>query len=541
MLKVKNYGGSLIPLVILLRLFVDASAARGQTNYEPVSISTLAGLANNPGSADGTVANARFNLPEGIAFDTSGNAYVADTANHTIRKITPMGAVTTLAGLALHPDAVDGPGNTARFNHPTGVAVDGTGAVYVSDFTNNTIRKISPFGDVTTFAGCAPINCAPSAGHVDGLGNAARFSRPAGMAIDGAGNLYVSDGNGTTVRKITPAGFVTTLAGSYNNAGGLAVDSAGNVYVTENLVIDKITPAGVVTEVAGSNMQGSADGTGSAARFRQPDGLAFDSIGNLYISDISNNNIRKMTAGYVVSTLAGLALNPGSADGIGQVARFQLPRGMALDGNGNIYVCDTQNHTIRTGTRLPVQLLGAVSTKTHGPAGTFDIDLPVSGAPGVESRSSGGNHTFVLGFSNNIIGGNATVTTGSGSVAASPTFSTSKMTVNLSGVADYQTITLTLGGVTDSFGQVLPNTTLSVRMLIGDVTGNGSVNSSDVIQVKEQSGETVTSSNFRDDINASGAITTTDIALTKFNSGHSLSGAELPSPPALSRKQTKQR
>ena len=170
----------------------------------------------------------------------------------------------------------------------------------------------------------------------------------------------------------------------------------------------------------------------------------------------------------------------------------------------------------------PLQLTSAVSRKTHGGAGDFDIDLPLAGEPGVECRSSSGDHTFVVTFSNPVVSGNASVTSGSGNVAGSPTFSGNTMTVNLTGVADVQQITVTLSNVTDSFAQVLPDTPVSANMLIGDTNGNKTVNASDVAQAKGQSGLPVTAANFRSDVNASGAISAADIAQVKANAGHTV-------------------
>ena len=163
----------------------------------------------------------------------------------------------------------------------------------------------------------------------------------------------------------------------------------------------------------------------------------------------------------------------------------------------------------------PLALTTAVSRKDHGSAGTFDIDLPLVGEPGVECRNSGGNHTLVITFSNTVVSGNAAVTSGIGSVAGSPTFAGNTMTVNLTGVTDVQKITVTLSNVTDSFAQVLPDTAVSVNMLIGDTTGNKTVSASDVAQTKGQSGVPVTAVNFREDINASGTVTASDVAQVK--------------------------
>jgi streptogramin lyase len=323
-------------------------------------VTTLAGTAGSSGSADGTGSAARFYLPYGVAVDSSGNVYVADTHNNTIRKITPAGVVTTLAGTAASFGSADGTGSAARFNYPYGVAVDGSGNVYVADPGNNTIRKITPAGVVTTLAGTAG-----SSGSADGTGSAARFWSPGGVAVDGSGNVYVVDNFNHTIRKITPAGVVTTLAGTALSSGsadgtgsaarfyypsGVAVDGSGNVYVadTNNYTIRKITPAGVVTTLAGTaGSPGSTDGTGSAARFNGPYGVAVDGSGNVYVADTSNHTIRKITPAGVVTTLAGTAGSPGSADGTGSAARFNNPYGVAIDGSGNVYVPDSNNNTIR--------------------------------------------------------------------------------------------------------------------------------------------------------------------------------------------------
>ncbi|MHB8736286.1 MAG: immunoglobulin domain-containing protein, partial [Terriglobales bacterium] len=323
-------------------------------------VTTLAGLAGNAGSADGTGANARFNQPFRVAVDAAGDAYVADTYNHTIRKITPAGVTTTLAGLAGSSGSADGTGSAARFYYPESVAMDSTGNLYVADTSNQTIRKVTAAGVVMTLAGLAGVT-----GSADGTGSAARFNSPEGVAVDSAGNLYVTDTNNRTIRQVTPAGLVTTLAGLAGNVGsadgtgsaarfnapsGMAVDSAGNVYVADygNDTIRKVTPAGVVTTLVGlAGNVGSADGTGSASRFNEAEDLALDAGGNLYVADSFNHTIRKVTPTGVVTTLAGLAASSGSADGIGSAAQFNRPGGVAVDSAGNVYVVDTFNHTIR--------------------------------------------------------------------------------------------------------------------------------------------------------------------------------------------------
>jgi sugar lactone lactonase YvrE len=267
------------------------------------------------GSADGTGTAASFNNPTALATDSAGNVYVADTNNNTIRKIAAGGVVTTLAGAAVVYGSSDGTGASASFRHPYSVATDSAGNVYVADSDNNTIRKITPGGVVSTLAGTAGVR-----GSADGTGAAASFSGPDGLAVDSAGNVYVADYYNSTIRAITPGGAVTTLAGA-----------------------------------AGS--PGSADGTGAAARFNGPQGLATDRAGNVYLADSGNNTIRVITPAGVVTTLAGTAGVRGAADGAGTAATFAFPTAVAVDSSGDVYVADTGNATIRK-----VTAAGAVST-----------------------------------------------------------------------------------------------------------------------------------------------------------------------------------
>jgi sugar lactone lactonase YvrE len=378
-------------------------------------VTTLAGLAGIPGSRDGTGSNARFNNPSGVAVDSSGNVYVADTYNNIIRKVTPSGVVCTLAGFALNSGSTDGLTSNARFNFPSGIAVDGSGNVYVADQNNNTLRKLTPGGLVTTLAGLA----GSSPGSSDGTGSAARFNSPNGLAVDASGNIYVADTDNHTVRKVTPAGVVTTLAGQVGNFGssdgsgsaaqfsfpyGVTVDGSGNVFVADqyNFTIRKVTSAGVVTTLAGRvGVQGSSDGTGSAARFYQPSGVTVDGSGNVFVADSANYTIRKVTSGGVVSTLAGLAPSPGSTNGTGSSARLNCPFGVAVEGGGNVYVADTTNHTIRKVTPAGVVSTLAGLAGNMGSSNGTGSSARFYSPTGVALDSSGniyvvdqGNHTI---------------------------------------------------------------------------------------------------------------------------------------------------
>ena len=343
-----------------LAALLPTSPALAQTSYEPYAFTTYAGVAQ--GATDGTGSAARFRIPSGTAVDSAGNVYVADTNNHTIRKITPAGVVTTLAGTPGVFGFNDGTGAAAQFDYPQDVAVDGSGNVFVADTGNDTIRKITPGGVVTTFAGTPTV-----VGSKDGTGTGALFNGPFSLVVDGSGNVFVADTGNFTIRKITPAGVVTTYAGAvgilgssngtgtaanFGSPSGVAVDGSGNVFVADstNNEIRKVAAGGVVTTLAGvatKNGSGHADGTGQTAQFNNPYGVACDSAGNVYVADTNNNTIRKVTSGGAVTTLAGTAPVIGSTDASGSAAEFFNPVGVAVDGSGNLFVADADNCTIR--------------------------------------------------------------------------------------------------------------------------------------------------------------------------------------------------
>jgi len=277
-----------------------------------------------------------FTFPIGIAVDSSNNAYVADTLDNSIRKIDASAVVTTFAGET--QGYANGTGQLAEFNRPYGIAVDSNGNVYVADTYNNVIRKVTPSQAVTTFAGEG------SAGYGDGTGTAAYFDQPAGVAVDSSGNVYVADGS-NYIRKISPSAVVTTIAGNgtagyadgaaasaeFDTPYGVAVDSSGNVYVadTYNNRIRKISTSGTVSTVAGST-SGYLDSTGTSAEFNYPAYLIFDSSGNLYVSDSGNNAVRKVTTAGVVTTLATV----------------RSPYGIAITSTGDLLVVNSSGCAI---------------------------------------------------------------------------------------------------------------------------------------------------------------------------------------------------
>jgi len=312
-------------------------------------VTTFAGKLDEQGSTDGTGTAARFHGPSDVAVDSAGNFYVTDQFGDTIRKITAAGVVTTLAGMAEVSGSTDGTGAAARFNQPTGLAIDRADNIYVADLYTNVIRKVTTAGVVTTLAGTAGMS-----GNTDGTGAAARFNHPRGVAVDGAGDIYITEATNDHLRKITAGGVVTTLPNPEGSSSWLAsaveVDSTGTLYVADsgNRAIRKITAGGVVTTLAGAvGLYGSTDGTGAAARIGGDCGLAASNAGNIYVADSVNSTIRRATLTGALTTLAGSATMPGSTDGTGAAARFNYPGDVAVDSAGNLYVADVSNHVIR--------------------------------------------------------------------------------------------------------------------------------------------------------------------------------------------------
>lgn len=314
-------------------------------------VATVAGAATF-GLQDGTGPDARFRNPEGVAISPDGNIIVADRANNSIRRVTTDGVVTTIFGDGSTGYA-DGDVSVAKLNYPWKSCVDKDGNIFIADNRNHAIRKIDTNGLVSTVAGTG------TAGSVDGPGAQAQFNLPTDVAVDDNGVLYVADNANHKIRKITQDGVVSTVAGGvagfsdgdvamalFKNPSGITVDVEGNVYVADRLNhrIRRIDIAsGQVSTVAGAGTSGSRDGLAEEAQFNSPYGLEVDADGSIIVADLSNNKIRMIENG-TVTTIAGSST--GFLDGAGVIAKFASPTDVAIL-DGIIYVADLGNHRIR--------------------------------------------------------------------------------------------------------------------------------------------------------------------------------------------------
>ncbi len=319
------------------------------------TVSTFVGSGTG-GNTDGTGIAALVRTPQRMTINPEdGTLYLADFGNHRIRTITPGGVVTTLAGLGT-TGYTNGTNAAAQFYGPAGVALGPNGTLYVADMYNYRIRTIAPGGGVSLLAGSG------SATFANGTGAAASFNAPSGITVDSSGTLYVADRGNNRIRAITPAGAVTTYAGTgtagstngaklsaqFSTPSDIAIGPDGTFYITDwgTHSIRTISPAGVVAKLAGTGTAGTTNGAGASAQFQYPEGIAVDAKGTVYVADTANHLVRMITPAGVVSTLAGTGVS-GSTDGKGSTAQFRSPHGIAVDADGVVYVSEASGHRIR--------------------------------------------------------------------------------------------------------------------------------------------------------------------------------------------------
>lgn len=353
---------------IIFICFCLAAPYRGRAQM----ISTVAGngvqgLTGNGGPAD----SAEIDFPKGIAVDRAGNLYIADYVRSVVRKVDTAGIISVFAGTGAYGYGGDnGPADSAKLYAPEGVAVDTAGNVYIADNNNNVVRKVNTAGIITTIAG----NASGHAGYVgDGHpADSALLNNPMAVAVDLAGNIYISDNGNNVIRKVNPAGIISTYAGRDTVSGytgdngpadsatlsspqGIAVDAAGDLYIADNYnnVIRKVNTAGIITTFAGNRtITGTTNGDGGpadSAYFAGPYGVAVDSVGNVYIADVDDNSIRIVNTSDTINTFAGgnMPAGFGGDGGPATAAKLAYPSGVATDPQGNVYISDSQNYRVR--------------------------------------------------------------------------------------------------------------------------------------------------------------------------------------------------
>ena len=365
-------------------------------------INTYAGTGvNGYGGDNGPAWQATFSRCSGVAVDGAGNVYVADKGNNVVRKINTLGIVTTFAGNDTAGYGGDGgPAYHAMLNSPTSVATDGAGNVYIADFGNNVIRIVDASNRINTYAGN------DTAGYSgDGFSaDHASLHGPQGIAIDGSGNLYIADAMNHVIRMVDAGGTISTVAGSgsfgYGGDGGaaidaqlsdpagVAVDPAGNIYIADlnNNVVRRVDAAsGMIGAFAGNYTSGFAGdgGDATAAQLSYPSSVAVDVAGNVYITDQGNNTVRVVDASGTINRFAGNRTNGYSGDGFEPAsAELNSPNGVMVDGAGKIYIADNGNNVIRLVTYgvagvAPVSgASDAVTVYPNPSTGSFTIQLP---------------------------------------------------------------------------------------------------------------------------------------------------------------------
>jgi sugar lactone lactonase YvrE len=359
-------------------------------------ISTVAGNGTaGAGGDNGPATAANLNNPTSVAFDSSGNLFIADTDNHKVRKVTPAGVITTVAGNGTAGFGGEGqPATIAFLNFPNSVAVDSSGNLFIADTLNHRVRRVNSGGLIETVAG----DGTPGFGGDNGQGVNAQLQHPAGVSVDANGNVFIADFSNHRIRKLAANGIITTVAGTgIAGSGGdngpatsaqlafpadVEVDTAGNLFIADYLNdrVRMVNVSAVINTVAGNGTTGfSGDGgPATAAQLYSPFGVTTDVAGNLYIADVDNRRVRRVNSAGIIATLAGSGSLGFSGDGpAGLFAQVRSPRDAALDPSGNLYVADQDNHRIRK-----VTPAGAVNTI----AGAGIQGLAGDGGPATAAR-----------------------------------------------------------------------------------------------------------------------------------------------------------
>ena len=337
-----------------------------QVALTPGIISTVAGDGGNGFYGDnGLATSAQLTTPVGVALDASGDLYIADVANYRIRMVSPSGIITTVAGNGVSGYSGDnGPATSAELADPYGLALDASGNLYIADHLENRIRMVSPSGIITTVAGNGTYGFSGD----NGVATSAELGEPVGVAVDASGDIYIADFENNRIRKVSPSGIITTVAGDgtqgYSGDNGpatsaelvvptgVALDASGNLYIAEpyDSRVRKVSPSGIITTVAGNGTQGYSgdNGPATSAEFQGPSSVALDASGNLYITDQFNNRIRVVSPSGIITTAAGNGTSGFSDDnGPATGAELANPYSVALDASGNLYIADVGNYRIR--------------------------------------------------------------------------------------------------------------------------------------------------------------------------------------------------
>jgi trimeric autotransporter adhesin len=370
-------------------------------------IRTVAGNGSGGFSGDGgPIISAQLDSPTGVAMDTSGNLFIADFENQRVRKITKSGVISTVAGNGTGGFSGDGgPATAAQLWYPRSVAVDTAGNLFIADMGNNRIRRVTPGGVISTVAGSSNLYFINDGGPA----TSATLALPAGVAMDTAGNLLIADSGNMRIRKVTPDGVINTVAGNgiYGFSGdggsaasaklcypnGIAVDTAGNLFIADygNSRIRKVTPGGVINTVAGGGTQGLGDGSPAIwAQLNSPTSVAIDIENNLFIADTGNHRIYKVTPGGSIYTVTGNGIQGFNGDGgPAALAQLNFPSGITVDNAGNLFIADTYNNRIRKIVKTNVATNLNVSAGGNATAGTEGLNDAVQSGYATTTINSG--------------------------------------------------------------------------------------------------------------------------------------------------------